>query len=263
MDSQGEADESNNTYAYFQMWGPLRQSLIEQHRFYIEQGKMKLLSQFENIKQEADEAGKRWLEDHSHRFDPGRHDPATFEEDAYQESIEYYRLLSELRDQTRLSLVAGMFHAWDKQLRDWLLKEVRHWHLGRNVTNKIWSASFEDIEELLNGLGLAKKNSTYLRKLGACRYVVNVYKHGDGTSLDKLKEMHPEYLRDFIPGVDPADIVRLDHTHLAVSDEQLYEFSSAIIEFWQFIPDSVYGNSGETTPKWFDNAIARDIKERS
>ena len=258
-----EPEENKNSYAYFQMWEPFRQSLIEKHRFYVDQGKRKLLSQFENMAQEADEAGAHWLEDHVYRFDPDRHDPGDFEEDAYHVGIEYYQLLSELREQTRLSLVAGMFHAWDKQLRGWLLKEIWHWLIGKHVTNKVWSASFEDIEEFLDGLGLAKKDSTYLKKLSACRYVVNVYKHGDGKSLEKLKEKHPEYLRTLFPGVDPTDAIWLDHTHLAVSNEQLDEFSSSIVEFWQSLPESIYGNAGETTPRWFDSALERDIAERS
>ncbi len=37
-----EPQENKITYACFQMWEPFRQSLIEQHRFYIEQGKKKL-----------------------------------------------------------------------------------------------------------------------------------------------------------------------------------------------------------------------------
>jgi hypothetical protein len=142
-------------------------------------------------------------------------------------------------------------------------KEIRHWHIGKHVTNKIWSASFEDIEEFLDSLGLAKKDSTYLKKLSACRYVVNVYKHGDGKSLEKLKEKHPEFLRALFPGADLTDAVWLDHTHLAVSNDQLDEFSSSIVEFWQSLPGSIYGNAGETTPKWFDTVLQRDIRERS
>lgn len=144
---------------YFQMWEPFRQSLIEEHRFYIEQGKKKLLSQFENMEQEATEAGELWLREHEHLFDPDRHDPGDFEENAHEESIEYYRLLSDLRDQIRFSLVAGMFHTWDKQLRRWLLDEFRHWGDRKSAEQKLWAVSFTRIEELLDGLGLARKGS--------------------------------------------------------------------------------------------------------
>lgn len=247
-------DESRRRY--FQMWEPFRQSLLEEHRFYIEQGKKKLLSQFENMEQEATEAGERWLHEHEHLFDPDRHDPGDFEENAYQEGIEHYRLLSDLRDQTRLSLIAGMFHTWDKQVRKWLLGEFRHWHIGDFAKQRVWAVSFTRIEELLDGLGLASKDSAYVRNLRACSYVVNVYKHGDGDSLERLKAEHPEYLRSFFPGENPLDRAWLDHTHLEVTDAQLEEFSNSIAQFWKSIPESIDGETAEI-PQWFEDAMRK------
>lgn len=118
------------TYVLFQMWGPFRQSLIDGHLFYVEQARKRLLTQFENIEAEADKASEDWLENNSHRFDPDRDDPGSFYEAAGEAGIEFYRLLSDMRDQTQLSVVAGMFHEWDKQLRDWLVREIGHWHRG-------------------------------------------------------------------------------------------------------------------------------------
>lgn len=245
-----------NRRRYFQMWEPFRQSLLEEHRFYIEQGKKKLLSQFENMEQEASEAGKLWLQEHEHLFDPDRHDPGDFEENAYEESIEYYRLLSDLRDQIRFSLVAGMFHTWDKQLRKWLLGEFRHWGAGKSAEQKLWAVSFTKIEELLHGLGLARKDSTYLKRLRACSYVVNVYKHGDGDSLERLKAEHPEYLRPLFLGEDPLERAWLDHTHLEVTDAQFEEFSDSIAQFWQSIPESIDGETAEV-PQWLEDALRK------
>ena len=59
----------------FQVWEPFRQSVIEENRFYLEQAKGKLLSQFNDIDREADAAGERWLEDQTPYFDPDRDDP--------------------------------------------------------------------------------------------------------------------------------------------------------------------------------------------
>lgn len=245
----------------FQMWEPFRQSLIEENRFYLEQGKKKLLSQFDNIEQEADEAGKRWLEIRSAHFDPDRHAPGDFEERAYDESVEFYRLLSEMRDQTRLSLIAGMFHEWDKNLRGWLVKEIRHWHIGENVTQKVWSANFDEIAAFLDCMGLASQSSSCLKSLSAFRYVINVYKHGDGSSLDALKANHQEFLQNVLAQYIPMDIEWLDHTHLAVSDEHLDELSLAITEFWESIPKDVYDDSITTIPPWFEKAQAKDNKD--
>lgn len=262
MSSPWEDQEENDKkppVTYFDIWGPWRESVIEQHRFYAEQGRNKLLSQFSNMEQEADEAAERWLEKQSQHFDPDRDDPGSFAEDAYHEGVEYYRLLSELRDQTRLSIVAGMYHAWDKELRRWLLKEIEHWHRGPTVTDMVWKATFEDIVDLLVSTELAKPSAGYLQKLSACRYVVNVYKHGEGLSLKKLKVSHPEYLRIQPANGSTPDMRWIDHTHLLVTDKQLDEFSSAIVEFWRTIPSRVRSKT-LNVPTWFEKAMDRDHK---
>lgn len=256
-------DQGNNVkprpVTYFKIWEPWRESVIEQHRFYVDQGRNKLLSQFNNIEQEADKAAEHWLEKQSHHFDPDRDDPGSFEEDAYHEGIEYFRLLSELRDQTRLNIVAGMYHAWDKELRRWLQKEIEHWHRGPIVSDRVWKATFEEIVELLDSLGLVNHNAAYLRRLSACRYVVNVYKHGEGLSMCKLKACHPEYLSIQFPMGNTHNRRGADHTHLLVTNKHFDEFSNAIVEFWRMLPSKV---SSETlnAPAWFKKAVERDRK---
>ena len=96
-------------YVLFQMWGPFRQSLIAGHLFYVEQAGKRLLTQFEDIEAEADKAAEEWLEKSRDRFDPDRHDPGDFYEAANDAGIEFYGLLSDMREQTTLGVVAGMF----------------------------------------------------------------------------------------------------------------------------------------------------------
>lgn len=103
----------------FQMWEPYRQSLIAQHNFYIEQAKTRLLDQFTNMEQDAERAAVAWLDERSQNFDPDRDDPGSIYEASEEAGIEFYLLLDEMRMQTRLSVVAGMFHNWEKKLRGW------------------------------------------------------------------------------------------------------------------------------------------------
>jgi hypothetical protein len=99
-----------SSYVLFQMWGPLRQSLMKAHLFYVEQARKRLLSQFDDIGAEADKAAEAWLESGVRHFDPDRHDPGDFYEAANDVGIEFCGLLSEMREQTRLSvLLRGCF----------------------------------------------------------------------------------------------------------------------------------------------------------
>lgn len=168
-----------------------------------------------------------------------------------------------MREQTRLSVVAGMFHEWDKQLRDWLVREIQHWHRGDNTTLKVWSADFGQIVDFLESFGWNLRTADYFRTLDACRLVVNVYKHGEGKSLDDLRNSFPEYLddpfKDF--GGTLSNTRYRDHTHLKVSDDQFQAFSDAILAFWRDVPENVADSQLTEVPDWFGNAILKDCAE--
>lgn len=242
------------------MWGPFRQTLIDGHLFYVEQARKRLLSQFEDIEQESDRAAEEWLEQQGDRFDPDRHDPGDFYEKANEVGIEFYQLLSNMRDQTRLSAAAGMFHEWDKQLRDWLTREILHWHHGDTITSKVWSVDFLKITDLIEGFGWEVRNTDYFKKLDACRLVVNVYKHGKGNSLDDLLQNYPEYIEDPLSGLSVGYSVKnyLDHTHLKLTNEQFQEFSDAIVAFWRGVPENIFNLATHNVPEWFDKAMQKD-----
>jgi hypothetical protein len=245
------------------MWKPFRQSLISDHLFYVEQAQKRLLSQFDDIENDAKKAAEHWLEQHRYRFDPDRHNPEDFYESAYDHSIGFYHLLSDMRDQTRLSVVAGMFHEWDKQLRDWLANEIQRLPLWNAAVSTIWSVDFGKIVEFLACLGWTVRGTTYFTKLDACRLVVNVYKHGKGGSLEELKVKYPEYLPDPFKrnGDSLLDFNYLDHTNLAVSDDHIREFSEAIVEFWNNVPTDVCDNEIDSVPSWFERAVAKESRK--
>ncbi len=241
----------------FQMWGPYRQSLIAGHTFYVEQAEKRLLSQFGNIEAEADKAADEWLENSNHLFDPDRHDPGDFYEAANDAGIEFYQLLSDMRDRTVLSVVAGMFHEWDKQLREWLVREIQHWHAGDKVAEAIWRADFVQICDLLSGLGWNVSAAPDIVKLDACRLVVNAYKHGEGKSFDDLNVKYPEYVSDPFEGEleHEARAKLINYTHLRVTDEQMTDFSDAIVKFWQDVPENIFDSQVGDVPKWFIKAL--------
>lgn len=247
----------------FQMWGPFRESLIKTHLFYIEQARKRLLSQFDNIDTDADRAADEWLKRSAQYFDPDRDDPRGFYETANDVAIEFYGLLSNIREQTRLSVVAGMFHEWDKQLRSWLVHEIHYWHQGDKATSEVWKVDFGKIVDLLESLSWNVRNTDYFCMLDTCRLVVNAYKHGKGNALDDLRDHFPEYLDDSFKGSSGTwtDTKYRDHTHLKVSDDQFRAFSEAILAFWRDVPENVDESQVTNVPGWFNNAILKDDAE--
>jgi hypothetical protein len=243
------------------MWGPFRQILIEGHLFYVDQARKRLLSQFDDIESEGQDAAADWLDRNGPRFNPDRDDPEAFYEAAQEEGIAHYQLLSNMRDNTRLSVVAGMFHEWDKQLRDWMVREIQHWHRGPDVCARTWSQNFGGLADLFACLGWDIRSKSYYPIIDACRLVVNVYKHGEGDSFQELKRRFPEYVDNPLKSFDDRmDMDFTDHRNIKVTENQIQSFSDAIAEFWGDVPENIFDDMVGELPIWFEKAWMKDVK---
>ncbi len=238
------------------MSGALRESLIDDHKFYINQAQKRLLEQFIDLDCEANAFAVQRLNDDSQYFDPETDDPGDFYERAHEDSIGHYLLLIEMKTSTQLLVAAGMYHEWDKQLRDWLVKEIRHWSASKKVKDVIWSQNFHRIMGLLVGLGWNVKLNDYYVTLNLCRLVVNVYKHGDGAAFRELKD-HMEFFGEDIfkgiSGLEYKDSVRFKD--LQLQDKHIQMFSDAIVDFWGGVPESILDSDDLNPPDWFLNAL--------
>lgn len=246
----------------FKMWEPSRQAWMAEHHFYLEQARKRLLSQFDSMEAEADRAAEAHLEKRSKFFDPEAHDEADLYESANDKAIEFYQLLSDMKDRTRLSVVAGMYYEWDKKLREWIVRELRHWCGGGNVVKSIWKVDISSIFDFLRVFDFDSKALLGYERLDAMRLVVNVFKHGDGTSLDELKVKYPEFVPDPLGARGEYRSPYLDHTNMAVTEKHLEQFSKAILDFWQSVPKEMWIKQDEIeVPKWFEKAFQKDRAE--
>lgn len=244
---------------FLQMWGPTREHLIASHEFYVSEAKRRLLDPFtdESMTEDADAFAEAWLA--RKPFDGDRDDPAAHYEQSWDESVTFYQRLADLRATTRLSIIAGMFHDWEKQLRDWLGKELGHHGLGKHANAAVWSVNLNEIFDLLEGCGWPVRSLGFFAQLDRCRLVTNVYKHGNGPSFDTLKAVAP----DLVGRTDslPAFFVSaLDYSSLSISDDDLGRFAEAITAFWRELPENVFFSQVSALPKWFDRALHKEHK---
>jgi hypothetical protein len=245
----------------FHMWRGTREWFIAEQKFYLEQASIRLLSQFENIDDEATKVADEYYEERGKNFDPDRDDEGAIAEDAYHAGGEYYLLLAAMRERTRLSVVAGMYHEWDKKIREWLVEEARHFGGRSEVAAILWRKPFNEIVRLMDGFCWNISGQSYFPKLEACDLVVNVYKHGEGISLKTLKKRFPEYLPDPLGkyGFGNYDPASAEYGYMRVTDEQIQEFSDAFVAFWQRIPERTYNSVDVNVPEWFVNALKKDV----
>lgn len=225
----------------FQMYDGYRALLIEEHLFYTEQAKKLLLSQFNNIDEMAQSAVDEFVS--KRYFDPETDDSSSLSEAAYDQAIEFGLLLSNLRERTLLSVIAGMAQEMEKKLRAWMARELL-WHLNgqRRTVEWAWRAKWEDLVILFHGLGWEIQRAPFYNDLEAMMLVVNVCKHGSGSSFDRLKAEFPMLLREVGAGE-----FQFHHDYLAVDDTTLETFSLAVVEFWKAMPATL-GEMGTPVP---------------
>lgn len=240
-----------------------RSDIVQRHKFYVGQVENRFLVLLSNeaMEAEANQTSEDSWELSGRSFDPEYNDPGDFAERAIEDGVARWELLRDLRNDLLLSSIAAIFHQWDKQLRLWLVTEIRRWHREPTLIAAVWRANFDDIFELLEGLGFNARSDSFFYDLDLCRLIVNVYKHGDGVSFDTLRDAHPKYL-----GVRPeTDDDRhagfampsnwRDHTYLEADTDDLIKFSNAILKFWHLLPDDFLDAETERLPKWFRNAL--------
>ncbi|WP_227063438.1 hypothetical protein [Acinetobacter pittii] len=242
-----------------EMWGVERNYLIKNHKFYLEQGVSKLMSQFENIEEEADKFANDWLENNEYPFDPDYDDPADIYEKANDIGLEYGLNLYELQDHTRLSILSGLYHKWEKDLRVWLTRESRFWKCRESFKLELWKPGNSRIFSFFKGLGWDIKQEDFYQDLEAIRLIVNVYKHGNGNSFNDLKKEYPKYIRDFDPNSPTSSIPDYyDHEDLIISDRDLIELASAIEKFWNKLPSTFDFNNFKNVPQWLRDSYKVD-----
>lgn len=232
-----------------------RKVVVEQHDFFIKEAKSRLLSQFSDIETEADVKANETLERLASKFDPDKHDESDFYEIAHDNAISHWMALDQLRESVGLAVAAGMFHQFEKTLRDKIVRELNHCLEPAFVRETVWSSDYPTLMELLQWLGIDIKEQSFTKEIDVLRLVINVYKHGDGASHKKLSKQHPEFYggSDFFTklNIDP------DFDTLKLSIADIDRFAAAINEFWRALPARLDESDMKQTPTWLDRKYDR------
>lgn len=242
----------------FQVPDYLRVRWVDETKFFFDQASNRLLTQFadEILSADAEAHSNAVYEKMGQRFDPDYHDPGADAEDAYHEGVELYRLLARMKDDVRLSMISTMYHNWEKELRDWLVREVHYW-AGESVGAAIWEQTLDEIWNLLKVTGfLDVRAQSFFQALDAQRLVVNVFKHGDGKSLRDLDKKYPRFTASANSGFYSQNLRMriLRHEHMVVTDADFKDFCNALVSFWESLPSNMMVSDIKTLPKWFRDA---------
>lgn len=222
-----------------ELYDQLRNNLIENNDFYLEQSQIKLLTQFENISHEADEYEEKWRSDkESYYFNRDPYDSSALYCDSFDASINFYQNLSDLQQNVRFSVIAGMYHRWEKQFRSFLHNQSKWWGCTEQVRNDIWTLPVNKLFMLFKTDEFDTEKQEFFNDFDACRVIVNVFKHGNGSSYRELCKKYPVYLKENYQGMENNPLPYFIYEpSFNITDNDVDKFSKAISDFWSLLPD--------------------------
>lgn len=227
--------------AQLYMWSGQREFFLARHDFYMEQVKTRVLGNFRNMGEEADQVAHKAYDRIGSVYSDGDGDMAAAAETAMDRGHEFYMLLSDMRTQTTLGAMAALYHQWDKDIRGFLEGELSHSYDRDQVTKFAWGSNIDKIFETLEEFGWPIRQAQWFPRLNASRLIVNVHKHGKGQSLDELIRDYPQYLKGPLDGIAIASFMTTpDHEELAVTEEEFNQIADAIRQFWVDLPERLF-----------------------
>lgn len=224
------------------MWTGTRAVILKRHDFYVEQVRARVFAQFRDISEEAERYADAEYDRLGSIPEDEDSDIGASAELANDRAQSFYGLLSDLKKQLMLGALAGLYHQWDKDLRDFIERELMRDINLEQATKIAWHPNIGNVFEVLKEFGWDCRLRPFFAKVNACRLVVNVYKHGKGPSLNELALKHPEYLDPGFPKETAPAFAEafLDHEWLSISEAQFDDIAAALRALWEEFPERLY-----------------------
>lgn len=218
------------------LWPYHRQLLLERHDFYVAQVKKRVLAFMtdELVEAEVEAHGDEVYAELGAYASPDG-DPSDLYERVHDEQVYRYGLLTNLRRDMTLAALATAYHLWERELREFIEHEVR-----RYVTDPdpiVWG-NRDGVFGTLGRLDWNVESEPFYRLLEASNLLVNVHKHGKGSSFTTLLEQFPQYVPTPIKDM-PFIGHMVDHNDVVISESQLDELLGALRSFWVAMPQDL------------------------
>jgi hypothetical protein len=215
-----------------------RRVAITTNKAYTDGFHDRLMPTFDRIDEEAKEASDEYWEsamslptnEYEYR------DVGDFADDAIGVGIEVSENLSFVREQLIQLSVAGLYHLWERTLKQFIIKELKHYQFDASTFEQVERDNFKGLVEMLQQFDYDLTQKPYYQKMNELRLVANVVKHGTGKAFKDLVKAAPHLFEK--PKFDLDSPLRLDD--LKLTPKHFMDYSYAIKEFWMTLPERSY-----------------------
>lgn len=222
-------------------------SLMEQYQeelSLVEDYYRRTATVFQELEKEAEKYGEELFENYPATEDT---DPALVAERAEEKKFEKFLTLALMKSNHLLMTISMLYHMWEQQLIRFTMREMKH-----HISFKGKEMPFEHVQLVFRLHGVDIVRTQAWKKLRELKFLVNVVKHGDGNSADKLRKIRPDFfeldiLRDselsMVKGVDTLELHEsplFDPYALQITENDLYVYVNAAKGFWGEFPERAF-----------------------
>lgn len=156
--------------------------------------------------------------------------------DGFEYAEERYKDLLWSRKQVLNIATIGLYHLWEKSIRDFLVTELYNFtnavgkeqKTSKKTHDMILRASFITIKEAFAPYSELKNS---LETIAELSQVVNVLKHGEGNSFYCLMKDYPSLINN--------DSIHINEK-LEISVEKFRHYHKTLNEFWNKLPEHMW-----------------------
>lgn len=212
---------------------------------YVDAFTERLFPVFNHIDDEATAAANSaWEAAMSSPLSDDGFDPGDFAEAAQERGLEVYENLAFTRQQLLGLAAAGLYHLWERLLKQFICKELRGWKFGGRTIHQLMApANFDLLKTFLSEFGYRLEATPYFADLNELRLIANVVKHGDGSSCEALQVMAPRLFEGYHYHFD----IFSKAESLALKAEDFHRYTTAIRSFWETFPETLTATAKPVT----------------
>ena len=210
---------------------------LAQHRALAKGIQNKLMPAFSDIESEADAFAEweyKWLS--SLPGADGDFNMGEIAEMAIDRSVERYQDLAFVEGQLRALAIAGLYHLWERTLKEFLVRTLGWEGHSKTQIDKIHRSNFHELIDTLEKFGFLVKEECFFDDLNIVRVVANTCKHGEGQAFEELANKAPELLR----GRYRLESRLLSPPHpenFWIDAQRFANLERAIEQFWHAMPE--------------------------
>ena len=169
-------------------------------------------------------------------------DPSDYVDAVRKAGFEKYEILSLMNYRNISMWISCLCQVWEQQLFSFVYHEAQS--EGIKYDEADLKRGFAFSKEVFEWHEQPFEALTCWPKIKELRALVNVIKHSEGDSEQKLRKMRPDYFEQDT-GVGKYDLLSLYHSTLLeatlqIKDQDFIDYYDALVVFWNELPESMY-----------------------